>query len=199
MSSDGSLEFIALDAIRRGDALCFSYGLKPNYELLTSYGFLLEDNPHDSLVIAGTVEELVSLFLRHANNGNSRSTSSNSIGSSSSSSSSSNKMWQERSKLQRVASRAVQEVMIARKQLEASEEWRDMQASGPQVHIGEQSPMAVFGSGAVDARALAGLTAMWHTVQRQRGERGTVAGLGRCIWVGWSGDPWFDQTYAHCV
>ena len=72
--------------------------------------------------------------------------------------------------LEGVGERAIEAVQRAREAASLSEDWAQWSFS-PQFHIEDNEPFAVFGNGAVDPRALAALTAMWHALLFGQGRR----------------------------
>lgn len=46
-----------VDALQPGDEICISYGILPNWQLLLHYGFALENNPADSVLVSLEIPE----------------------------------------------------------------------------------------------------------------------------------------------
>ena len=55
----------ALKPIKKGEEITFSYGPKDNFALLMSYGFVLDENPHDRIVLPPVRREWRFLVLRN--------------------------------------------------------------------------------------------------------------------------------------
>ena len=151
----------AVRAIAAGEALTFSYGTKPNALLLMNYGFLMEGNPYDSTILAGTAADLASMVLALMQAGQQAG-----VGAGGGADGEEDtRQW-----LEGVGERAIEAVQRAREAASLSEDWAQWSFS-PQFHIEDNEPFAVFGNGAVDPRALAALTAMWHALLFGQGRR----------------------------
>ena len=149
----GSSNFVAVRDISAGEAITISYGHKPSIRFLTDYGFVLPRNPHDFAELAANKAQLIGFFDLHAHR----------------EAGSEEEERGTREMMGAVIDRVVAEVAGIAEYLRERGAMADRDDASPQFDVSGDKPFAVWGSGAVDPRALAVLAALWHIFYHQRG------------------------------
>ena len=149
-----SSNFVAVRDIRAGEAITISYGLKPSIRFLTDYGFVLPRNLHDFIELAGSKAQLMAYFDLHAQR----------------EAGSEEEERGTREMMGAVIDRVEEEVAGIVEYLRERGALESRDDSGPQYDLSGDKPFAVWGSGGVDPRALAALSALWHIFYHQQGK-----------------------------